>query len=613
LTDGAASDRSDNGYDATVQNGALAEGQDGNALVLDGSSTLSLPFDSVGYPFTVSLDLFIDESTPADAVLFSGADGELVLDVDGAGSLGYRRGNYSFTFDTVLPRGEWVNLALRGNSETVELFVNRRLVASGVNMAEAPRNDSSTFVLPTESIGSGLVGMIDNLSIYGAYRDAEDITGYPELHKDNIALSEGVTITASSEHGAAHLVLGNIADGNPSTRWSSKYEPTGWVLVDLGDVYDICQVNVLWENACKYRIQASMDGEHFTEYATYPAGASDSFTQSGNNDFFSSLGIKGRYIKLMLDERQLPQYGYSIFELEIYAYNTQTANAAIERADELLNRIPDSLTPAESRAALVNAKEDMQSYIARDELDSYDYNEYLKALHGAADAFEQSIEPLVISGVPESGSTRNRVTLSASRASSWTVNGVETGAAPSLQLTEEGVYTVSATDIYGVSSEPVTFSIDRTAPVLTASAEHYGYTNQDVHFNANEEVTFYNGTRLSLRHRPDLTESVYNIRAIDKAGNHTAFYHVTIMKEAPVLTGMPEGVTRSNIAIRSNVKVLYTVDGVEADDYAYGLRVLDEGKHTVKATDMAGNETTVSFEIDRTKPTFTASVPSGQP
>ncbi|MFQ8600799.1 MAG: hypothetical protein ACLSAP_09610 [Oscillospiraceae bacterium] len=183
-----------------------------------------------------------------------------------------------------------------------------------------------------------------------------------------------------------------------------------------------------------------------------------------------------------------------------------------------------------------------------------------------------------------------------------------------MQFTEEGTYTVTAKAGDAVS-ETIVFSIDRTAPVLEATAGHYDITNQDVTFTSNEEVTFYNGAEaIAEGTELTLTESgVYNIRAIDKAGNYTAFIRVTILKEAPVLTGVPETVTRANVAIRSNVKVLFTVNGVEAEDYAYGLRVTEEGKYTVKAVDMAGNETEVSFEIDRTKPAFTASVPSGQP
>ncbi len=240
-------------------------------------------------------------------------------------------------------------------------------------------------------------------------------------------------------------------------------------------------------------------------------------------------------------------------------------------------------------------------------------DQMMDTLQAVIDDLEE-LPPLAVTGMPESGSTRGAVTLMAGQEVVWTVNGTEVErASTTIQFRDEGTYTVNAKAGDAVS-ETIVFSIDRTAPVLTASVEHYGITNQDVYFNADEEVAFYNGSDvIGEGTELTLTESgTYNIRAIDRAGNHTAFYRVTIMKDAPVLTGAPEGVTRSNIAIRSNVKVIFIVNGVEADDYAYGLKITEEGKYTVKAVDMAGNESEVSFEIDRTKPTFTASVASGQ-
>ncbi|MFQ8600829.1 MAG: hypothetical protein ACLSAP_09765, partial [Oscillospiraceae bacterium] len=64
------------------------------------------------------------------------------------------------------------------------------------------------------------------------------------------------------------------------------------------------------------------------------------------------------------------------------------------------------------------------------------------------------------------------------------------------------------------------------------------------------------------------------------------------------VTGAPDnGSTRGAVTLTAEQEAVWTV----------------EGKYTVKAVDMAGNESEVSFEIDRTKPAFTASVPSGQP
>ncbi len=220
-----------------------------------------------------------------------------------------------------------------------------------------------------------------------------------------------------------------------------------------------------------------------------------------------------------------------------------------------------------------------------------------------------------ITGAPESGYTRGSVTLQAGRGVTWTVNGtLEDRISSTLRLQEEGSYTVTATDANGAQSAPVTFTIDRTAPTLRATCAHYGFTNQDVVFTAGETVSFYNGgEKLSEGETLTLTENgTYNIRAIDQAGNYTDFYRVTILKDKPVLTGLPEkNITNRSVSLRSDRKVRFTVNRVQSDDYAYALRLTEPGGYTIEATDLAGNTTRVSITIDRTKPTFTATVPSG--
>lgn len=238
------------------------------------------------------------------------------------------------------------------------------------------------------------------------------------------------------------------------------------------------------------------------------------------------------------------------------------------------------------------------------------------ALEYDANGESQGNRP-VLTGAPESGATRSAVTLTADREVTFVVNGVEAGKiTTTMRFNDEGAYTVTAIDADGLESKPVTFAIDRTAPVLSADCEHYGYTNKDVTFTANEEVTFnVNGENVSTGTILVLSkDGLYNVRAYDKAGNYTAIYRVTIDKQAPVLSGVPEnGVTRGNVAIAADTRVQYYINGELANEsFEYRLAITAEGTYTVKAVDMAGNETVVTFAIDRTKPTFTATVPSGQ-
>ena len=77
-------DRSGNGYDGEIVNGTV-ENQE---IKFDGTGYISLPFDSVGYPYTVMMDVNFDEIND-QMTLFSGKDGKFFLTLDG--KVGYSR------------------------------------------------------------------------------------------------------------------------------------------------------------------------------------------------------------------------------------------------------------------------------------------------------------------------------------------------------------------------------------------------------------------------------------------------------------------------------------------------------------------------------------------
>ena len=172
-------DSSGNGYDATVTNLTLAQGEYGNALKLDGSGSLSLPFDSIGFPYTVSFDLYIDSTNPKDAVLFSGGEGTLYLNFEGKGKIAYQRKGYTYVLDHVLETGKWQKITLSCDELYLALAINDEMICTGEYLYDKPQTteswgvylnsakyfDSSTFVLPVKNIGGGVSGMIDNLTI----------------------------------------------------------------------------------------------------------------------------------------------------------------------------------------------------------------------------------------------------------------------------------------------------------------------------------------------------------------------------------------------------------------------------------------------------------------
>ena len=130
--------------------------------VLSGDGYISLPYDSIGYPYTVMINMNLSSDTPANTEIFSGKDGVLYANIDGTGKLGYARGSYQF------PKDKWVNLTLTCDQKNTTLYIDGKNISVGQNMATAINNrkDSNTFILPTEKILNHAKGSVDSIAVY---------------------------------------------------------------------------------------------------------------------------------------------------------------------------------------------------------------------------------------------------------------------------------------------------------------------------------------------------------------------------------------------------------------------------------------------------------------
>ncbi|HEY0607640.1 MAG TPA: discoidin domain-containing protein, partial [Herpetosiphonaceae bacterium] len=130
----------------------------------------------------------------------------------------------------------------------------------------------------------------------------------------NLALNRPVS-ASSVENGGTPATA--AVDGNTGTRWSSAASDPQWISVDLGAVRTIGRVVLRWEAAYgrAYQIQVSNDGSTWTNiYSTTTGdGGVDDLTVSGS----------GRYVR-MYGTQRATQYGYSLWELEVYAGTTAT-------------------------------------------------------------------------------------------------------------------------------------------------------------------------------------------------------------------------------------------------------------------------------------------------
>ncbi|NBJ71435.1 MULTISPECIES: discoidin domain-containing protein [Clostridia] len=392
-------DLSHNGYNGKINGGTLINNGDGKALQLDGNGYLELPFDSIGYPYSVSFDIKLDKGSLENATLFSGEEGDFYLDIDGTGKLGYERNektsegskykfeNYKFKHDYSLAEDKWMNIILVGNNRETTLYVDGKKVSTStqINKLEGRTGDSSTFVLPLEKIGKGIKGTIDNFIITNNKLE--------NSLQENIAYQQKVT--ASSEYDSSQAAS-FITDGNFGTRWGSKYnydteeeKNNQWVMIELDEIYDISTVKIFWEKARanKYDIQVSEDGKNFKTVYSY-----NDKTRS-QIDAINLQDVKAKYVKIVMSERA-SKYGYSIFEVEIYGNPDMKTSGQklVDQVEKLLGSIPNDAGDEKVRDGLIAAKDDLKSYLSAKNLDIITYDRLAGRVKEKLKKFKDTID-----------------------------------------------------------------------------------------------------------------------------------------------------------------------------------------------------------------------------
>jgi hypothetical protein len=161
--------------------------------------------------------------------------------------------------------------------------------------------------------GASAIGIIASLTLAAAGVSVSVISGpaaqAATCGTTNIALHQPTT--ASSIQGPS-WPASNATDGSLSTRWSSAFSDPQWLEVDLGSTQSICQVVIHWEAAYAkaFQIQTSNDNSTWTSIFSTTTGTGG--TQTLN------ISGSGRYIR-MYGMARATQYGYSIFEFQVYA------------------------------------------------------------------------------------------------------------------------------------------------------------------------------------------------------------------------------------------------------------------------------------------------------
>lgn len=137
----------------------------------------------------------------------------------------------------------------------------------------------------------------------------------------NIALGRPATVSTTRGSSAVNTVTGNVTDGKTSTRWESEWTDGQSITVDLGKVYDLASVNIVWQSAYAkvYDVETATT---LTGAQPWTVVAAPPTKTSSAADNLPLTGATGRYLKLNLVTRANPSFGFVISEVGVYGYPT---------------------------------------------------------------------------------------------------------------------------------------------------------------------------------------------------------------------------------------------------------------------------------------------------
>lgn len=273
-------------------------------------------------PTTATKTVKIVNPKTGDAIGKAKVSGKALVqfNIDPAGGMNYVQTATPTIKSTGLEDGE-----VKSNVTGVAKFENTQIVelscaTEGAKIyyttdGTTPTKDSEEytgkFMVSSDSTVKAVA--IKDGNIDSAYASATfKIDGDAIESSDNLALGKKVTASSKEE------TMANVVDGDSKTSWQGAETNDEWIQVDLGTVKAINTVNINWETAfaSKYEIQVSTDGETWTTVKE-EVGTKGEVTSTFE-------AVKARYVR-MQGIKRATQYGYCIFELEVYGANQAKA------------------------------------------------------------------------------------------------------------------------------------------------------------------------------------------------------------------------------------------------------------------------------------------------
>ncbi|WP_254777010.1 discoidin domain-containing protein [Paenibacillus sp. yr247] len=172
--------------------------------------------------------------------------------------------------------------------------------------------------------------------VEGSYEVAVRSTDYPDTNIQQIVITNSTvnlalnkpTFTSDKPNNPGSYAV----DGKLDTRWESAFSDPQFVAVNLKSEYKISHVRLNWENAAgkSYTVQVSVDGQNWKTVYTTTRG------HEGIDDI-TFPAANARYVKVEGTKRTT-NYGYSLWEMEVFGTPASNLDAPELIADTTMNR-----------------------------------------------------------------------------------------------------------------------------------------------------------------------------------------------------------------------------------------------------------------------------------
>ncbi len=343
------------------------------AYVLNGDNPISLGEGFVGFPNTLSFDIILDELPSQKTALFAGY-GNCGIDIyiDSDGTIGIKskinedtdetKAAYFFTYDYKLEAGRNYplmftcdgdkTLLILGNGE-IRQPINSRQNEAYFGSQNNPLNDPTavpnttlfaTAVIPLEEVGTGIKGVIDNITIENAVADLSFLMGGVNVAEGSKATASSLLNNTQTPNLAVDGKTGNrVAFGNDADEQ--------WLLLDLGRAVPINKLEInYFQTVSSYEILVSENGTDFIKvYETDKQKAGI----SKNIKIQLETAYNARYVKYLQrarfeDEGKL--VSGAIKEFAVITADAEFYNTVYDSAITFAN----SLESSDSRKAKIN-------------------------------------------------------------------------------------------------------------------------------------------------------------------------------------------------------------------------------------------------------------------